>query len=195
MGIAGCATPVEPGAVRAAAAVPAARREAVAVWLVNSPLDPLGVTGLAELARGVEEAGFAVSLLPRASGAGLARRVREAQDAGRVCALLAWSGASLWVHDALVELAAEGRSVALVVYLDSNWIKGRIASAGHPGNAERVALIYCESNAFPEIAGAVRYAVAEWNHLAVPRRRATATAVVRELTRVAARVGGTERER
>ncbi|MFW5682185.1 MAG: hypothetical protein ACOC1G_04185 [Phycisphaeraceae bacterium] len=185
--MAGCATSVEPAAIRAAHAVPAKQREAVAVWLINSPLDPLGVTGLSDLARAIRKAGFDVVLLPRASGGGLAERVREAHANGRTCALIAWSGASLWVHDALSKLERDGGWVELVVYLDSNWIKDRIEKSGHPDNAQRMVLIYRQNNAFPRIEGAKRYAVDEWNHLAVPRREETATALVRELARLAGR--------
>lgn len=178
--------------MREAQAVPIERRERIAVWLINSPLDPLGVTGLSDLARGIEKAGFEVDTMPYASGTVVAKRVRNAKFEGQDAALIAWSGASLSVHDALSQLEREGERVALVIYLDSCWIKGRIEEAGHSDNAERVVLIYRKNNAFPEIEGAERYAVKEWNHLAMPRRKEVATAVVRELTRLAE--AETERE-
>ena len=188
---AGCATSVTPASLERARSLPERQREAVAAWLINSPLDPLQVTGIAELARGLRRAGYDVETLAAASGGSLAKRVREAHGEGRVAALIAWSGASLWVHDALTELDAAGERVELVVYLDSNWIKGRIKERGHPTNADRVALVYRRNNPFPAIPGAARHEVDELNHLAVPRRREAATAVLDELTRLA---GGDEGE-
>jgi len=185
----GCATPVERVTLDRAAALDASQREAVSVMLINSPLDPVGVTGLADLKRAVRRAGFDIVMLDYPGSAALAERVRQAHGRGEAAALLAWSGASLAVHDALTELDAAGRRVELVVYLDSNWIKSRIAERGHPGNVDRLVGVYRSSNPPPAIAGIEVVSIEEWNHLALPRRRDVGTAVIDALTQLAAEHG------
>ena len=188
--MAGCATPVDRATLDRVAALDRAWRDAVAVYLINSPLDPVGITGLADLKRAIRRAGFDIALLDYPGGATLAARVREAHASGRSAALLAWSGGSLAVHDALTELDAEERRVELVVYLDSNWIKQRIAERGHPANADRVVAVYRSNNPPPKIENVVVVAIDDWNHLALPRRRDVATALIEELVALAERHGG-----
>ena len=112
--------------------LPVEAKDRVHVIFVNSPLDVLQIGRLAGVAsyfrsRGFQHSGFQYL----SSGPKLAGEVRDLhlEDDGARIALVAWSGASLWVWDALKELDETGERVNLIVYLDSNWIKKRVASA------------------------------------------------------------------
>jgi len=185
LGISGCTTAIDATVLVEAKSLSQDQRDRVSVVVINSPLDPLTVTGLPGLAGAVEKAGYNVELLGVASGEGLAKRAREAHGDANAIALIVWSGASLWVHDALTLLDESNERVELVIYMDSNWIKDRVKRDGHPSNADRVVGVYRKDNPSPAIDGLIRYDVDEWNHLSVVRRKETATAVVRELTKLA----------
>lgn len=121
---------------------------------INSPLDVPQFGRLAQAAAYFRDQGFPdSSFIMRTSGAELAawtRDIRRGTPNARI-ALIGWSGASLWIWDALTELNTSGESVDLIVYLDSNWIKTRVSSQGHPTNYGRALLIYRRDN--PPVTG------------------------------------------
>ena len=164
-------------------------KDRVHVYFVNSPLDVLQIGRLAGVASYFRSVGFAhSSFLYLSSGPGLARDVRDIrrEDGDARIALVAWSGASLWVWDALTELDGTGERVDLNVYLDSNWIKKRVADRGHPENFDRAVLIYRKDN--PPVEGVPNSVVklaGTTNHLAVAAHHDTVQALSEELTRLA----------
>jgi hypothetical protein len=108
------------------------------------------------------------------------------EDDGTRIALVAWSGASLWVWDGLTELDETGERVDLIVYLDSNWIKKRVIEQGHPENFGRAVLIYRSDN--PPVEGVPRSVVRlanTTNHLAVAAHPDTIQALSEELAPLA----------
>lgn len=170
-------------------ALPVEAKDRVHAIFVNSPLDVLQIGRLAGVASYFRSVGFEhSSFLYLSSGPGLAKNVREIRNENRGAriALVAWSGASLWVWDALTELDETGERIDLIVYLDSNWIKKRVADRGHPDNFDRAVLIYRADN--PPVEGVPNSVVTQvgtTNHLAVAAHRDTVLALSEELTRLA----------
>ena len=170
-------------------ALPVEAKNRVHVIFVNSPLDVLQIGRLAGVASYFRSVEFEhSSFLFLSSGPGLAKEVRgiRHEDGGARVALVAWSGASLWVWDALTELDETGERVDLIVYLDSNWIKKRVADQGHPENFDRAVLIYRSDN--PPVEGVPNSVVRRagtTNHLAVAAHPDTIQALNEELTRLA----------
>jgi hypothetical protein len=169
--------------------LPIEAKDRVHVIFVNSPLDVLQIGRLAGVASHFRSAGFEHSRFRFvSSGPGLAKDVRQIRraDAGARIALVAWSGASLWVWDALTELDETGGRVDLIVYLDSNWIKKRVADRGHPENFDRAVLIYRSDN--PPVEGVPNSVIKRagtTNHLAVAAHQDTIQALSEELARLA----------
>jgi len=161
----------------------------VHVIFINSPLDVLQVGRLAGVASHFRSRGFEHSSFHYlSSGPKLAGEVRDLRrsNGGSRIALVAWSGASLWVWDALKELDETGERVDLVVYLDSNWIKKRVAEDGHPDNFDRAVLIYRSDN--PPVEGVPNSVVRRaetTHHLAVAAHPDTVKALGEELIRLA----------
>jgi hypothetical protein len=186
---AGCAAVSGSAAEGALEALSVEAKDRVHVIFVNSPLDVLQIGRLAGVASYFRSAGFEhSSFLYLSSGPGLAKDVREIrnEDRGARIALVAWSGASLWVWDALTELDETGERVDLIVYLDSNWIKKRVADRGHPENFDRAVLIYRSDNPpVKEVPNSVVTRVGTTNHLAVAAHPDTVQALSEELTRLA----------
>lgn len=185
----GCATSAPPALRALGDQLSDAERDRIHVIFVNSPIDPLRFGGVSSLVARLRSAGFANSdFRAWASGSALAREVRRlrADDADANVMLVGWSGGSLWVWDALNELESEHIRVDRIVYMDSNWIKGRVEERGHPDNAGRALLIYRSNN--PPVTGVPRASsvvVPTTSHLAVPGHEATAEAIVRELLSLA----------
>jgi len=186
---AGCATVGESTPDSHIETLPAEAKASVHVIFVNSPLDVLQIGRLAGVASYFRSKGFQNSSFHYLSSgpklAGEVRDLRREDDGARV-ALVAWSGASLWVWDALKELDETGARVDLIVYLDSNWIKKRVADEGHPDNFDRAVLIYRSDN--PPVEGVPNSVIrrAETiNHLAVAAHPDTVRALGEELARLA----------
>lgn len=169
--------------------LPAEAKDRVHVIFVNSPLDVLQIGRLAGVASYFRSSGLQhSSFLYLSSGPGLVKEVRgiRSEDGGARIALVAWSGASLWVWDALTELDETSERVDLIVYLDSNWIKKRVVDEGHPENFGRAVLIYRSDN--PPVEGVPNSVVRQaetTNHLAVAAHPDTIQALSEELTRLA----------
>ena len=169
--------------------VPVEEKDRVYVIFVNSPLDVLQVGRLAGVASYFRSMGFEHSSFQYlSSGPKLAGEVRDlrSEDDGARIALVAWSGASLWVWDALKELDETAERVDLIVYLDSNWIKKRVSNEGHPDNFDRAVLIYRSNN--PPVEGvpnSVIRRVETTNHLAVAAHPDTVQTLSEELVQLA----------
>ena len=155
---------------------------------VNSPLDVPQIGRLADVASYFRDSGFINSaFLYRSSGpelAAMSRDIKRREPDARI-ALIGWSGASLWIWDALTELSQSGESIELVVYLDSNWIKTRVAEQRHPANFGRAVLIYRDGN--PPVAGvpnSVARMVPTDRHLAVAAHPDTLEFLGEELIRL-----------
>ncbi|MBT8048724.1 MAG: hypothetical protein KJO92_09950 [Gammaproteobacteria bacterium] len=182
---AGCATLGTPSLSERLQALPAEQKDRVHPFFINSPLDVPQIGRLAGVAAYFRDRGFRHSkFLFRASGADLAARSldirREDPDARIV--LIGWSGASLWIWDALTDLDIAGQSVDLVVYLDSNWIKKRVEDEGHPDNYSRAVLIYRQDNSPVEsVPKSVSRTVATKQHLAVAAHTDTLEYLAEEL--------------
>ena len=167
----GCSTPLTSNADDSLLSWSVSERERIFPIFVNSPLDIAQIGRLAETASYFQARGFMRSdFLFNSSGPELAtmtRDIRNRNPNARI-ALIGWSGASLWIWDALTELSRTGEMVDLIVYLDSNWIKTRVAREGHPANFGRAVLIYRRNNP-PVIGvpGAVSRQVDTTHHLAV----------------------------
>ncbi len=165
--------------------VPADQREDMHVYFINSPLDQLHFGRLGDVTKYVREAGFEhASYKHWAEGKSLARevlRLRENNPYARI-AFVAWSGGSLTVWDAATELSNHDEIVDCIVYLDSNWIKGRLKDRGHPDNVVRIVCIYNESREPPQgLPAATVYRVPTKNHMAVPAHPDAVEALVNEL--------------
>ena len=169
--------------------LPAEAKDSVHVIFVNSPLDILQVGRLAGVASYFRSRGFEHSSFQYlSSGSKLAGEVRDLrrEDDGARIALVAWSGASLWVWDALKELDETGERVDLIVYLDSNWIKKRVSNEGHPDNFDRAVLIYRSDNLPVEgVPNSVIRRAETTNHLAVAAHPDTIETLGEELARLA----------
>lgn len=169
-------------------ALPAGQKDRVYPFFINSPLDVPQVGRLAGVASYFRENGFKHSdFLFRSGGPILADRIREIKqrEPGAKTALIAWSGASLWVWDALTDLQESGDSVELIVYLDSNWIKERVAEKDHPANFDRAVLIYRQDNPpVTGVPGSVPRIVATNQHLAVAAHADTVGFLGEELIRL-----------
>lgn len=169
--------------------LPVEAKDRVHVIFINSPLDVLQIGRLAGVASYFRSKGFQNSSFHYlSSGSKLAVEVRDLrrEDDGARIALVAWSGASLWVWDALKELDETGERVDLIVYLDSNWIKKRVSNEGHPDNFNRAVLIYRSDN--PPVEGvpkSVIRRVETTNHLAVAAHPDTIETLSEELVRLA----------
>ncbi len=191
--VAGCATVGGSTTQSPLEALPVEAKDRVHVIFINSPLDVLQIGRLAGVASYFRSMGLQhSSFVYLSSGPGLAQQVRglDREDGGARIALVAWSGASLWVWDALTELDETGERVDLIVYLDSNWIKKRVADKGHPENFDRAVLIYRSNN--PPVEGVPNSVVRRagtTNHLAVAAHPDTIQALNEELTRLAERPG------
>lgn len=186
----GCSTLGTPSLSDQLQALPAADRDRVYMVFVNSPLDVPQIGRLADVAAYFRDNGFVNStFLYRSSGpqlAALSRDIKGREPGARI-ALIGWSGASLWIWDALTELSQSGASIDLVVYLDSNWIKTRVAEQGHPANFERAVLIYRNDN--PPVEGvpnSVARRVPTDQHLAVAAHADTLNILGDELIRLSA---------
>jgi len=169
--------------------LPVESKDRVHVIFINSPLDVLQIGRLAGVASYFRSKGFQNSSFHYLSSgpklAGEIRGLRREDDGARI-ALVAWSGASLWVWDALKELDETGERVDLIVYLDSNWIKKRVSNEGHPDNFDRAVLIYRSDN--PPVEGvpnSVIRRVETTNHLAVAAHPDTVQALGEELAQLA----------
>ena len=170
------------GALPGAGALPGGVR----VHVVNSPNDPLQLTGLATLAESLEGPGRAVRYWPFTDAKGLARAIEadRAEHPDRPVAVVAWSGASLTAWDAADRLAESGQGIDLVIVLDSNWLKRRLRSRAYPDNIAMTVLIYRANNPVPtveQIAPQRVHRVGTGNHLAVATQRQTVEAVTVEL--------------
>lgn len=166
-------------------ALPASEKDHVYPFFINSPLDVPQIGRLAGVASYFRGKGYKNSdFLFRSSGNELAENILEIKriDRDARIALIAWSGASLWVWDALTKLQTSGNSVELIVYLDSNWIKERVAEKGHPANHSRAVLIYRQDN--PPVSGvpnSVTRIVSTGQHLAVAAHADTVEILTEEL--------------
>lgn len=186
---AGCARIGTPALTADVQAVPAEQRQALHIYLLNSPLDQLAMGRLHDVAGYLRKAGFEhASYRHWVDGKALGREIlslREDQPEARV-ALIGWSGGSLACWDAATVLAEHSQVVDCVIYLDSNWIKGRIEAHGHPDNIIRLVCIYRRNNPPPKgLPGATVYRIDTANHMAVPAHAATIEALVAELTATA----------
>ena len=184
----GCASLKNPELEARVDVIPAANRELVHVWLVNSPIDPLCVGGLPALAAALRDAGFpSVHFHYVPDGAGLASEARHclANRPGSKIAMIGWSGGTLAVWDAMTELAADDVTIDLVVYLDSNWIVGRVEERGQPSNFDRLLLVYRRNNTPPAIDRAQVVRADTGNHMSIPQRRETIEALVAALADLA----------
>ena len=160
-------------------------RDNVHVYLINSPLDQFAMGRLGDVAGYLRKAGFANSSYRHwSSGGSLAKdllELRERNPDARI-ALIGWSGGSLVCWDAATELAEHEQVVDCVMYLDSNWIKGRIEERGHPDNIIRLVLIYRQINEPPAGLPAARvYRIPTNNHMSIPAHDETIDALVDEL--------------
>ena len=184
----GCTTLGTPSLSERLQALPAGQKDRVYPFFINSPLDVPQAGRLAGVASYFRESGFKHSdFLFRSSGPILADRIREIKqrEPGARIALIAWSGASLWVWDALTDLHESGASVELIVYLDSNWIKERVAEKDHPANFDRAVLIYRRDNPpVTGVPGSVPRIVATNQHLAVAAHADTVGFLGEELIRL-----------
>ena len=186
---AGCATVGGSTSDSQIETLPVEAKDRVHVIFVNSPLDVLQIGRLAGVASYFRSRGFQHSSFHYfSSGPKLAGEVRDLrrEDDGARIALVAWSGASLWVWDALMELDETGERIDIIVYLDSNWIKKRVADEGHPDNFDRAVLIYRSDN--PPVEGvpkSVIRRVETTNHLAVAAHPDTVQTLSEELARLA----------
>jgi hypothetical protein len=184
----GCTTLGTPALSERLQELPAGQKDRVYPFFINSPLDAPQVGRLAGVSSYFRESGFRHSdFLFRSSGPGLADRIREIKQRapGARIALIAWSGASLWVWDALTDLQESGDSVELIVYLDSNWIKERVAEKDHPANFDRAVLIYRQDNPpVTGVPGSVTRTVATNQHLAVAAHADTVGFLGEELIRL-----------
>lgn len=167
----GCSTPLTSNADDSLLSWSVSERERIFPIFVNSPLDVAQIGRLADSASYFQARGFMRSdFLFNSSGSELAtmtRDIRSRNPNARI-ALIGWSGASLWIWDALTELSQTGETVDLIVYLDSNWIKTRVAREGHPTNFRRAVLIYRRGNPpVVGVPGAVSRQVDTTLHLAV----------------------------
>ncbi len=133
---------------------PGDARDRLHVHFINSPLDVPQLGRLSTVAAFFRSAGLKnTQFHAAASGdslAALAREIRRQEPDARIV-LIGWSGASLWVWDALQLLEKSDEVIDLIVYLDSNWIKKRTASQGHPENVANSLLIYRLDN--PPVSG------------------------------------------
>ena len=184
----GCSTLGTPSLSDHLQALLAADRGRVYPVFVNSPLDVPQIGRLADVASYFRDSGFInTTFLYRSSGSELAamsRDIKRREPDARI-ALIGWSGASLWIWDALSELSQSGESIDLVVYLDSNWIKTRVAEQGHPANFGRAVLIYRNDN--PPVDGvpnSVSRKVQTDRHLAVAAHPDTLEYLGEELIRL-----------
>ncbi|NCF62841.1 MAG: hypothetical protein GWP58_08310 [Gammaproteobacteria bacterium] len=184
----GCSTLGTPSLSDQLQALPVADRDRVYPVFVNSPLDVPQIGRLADVASYFRDNGFINSaFLYRSSGSELAamsRDIKRREPDARI-AFIGWSGASLWIWDALTELSQSGESLDLVVYLDSNWIKTRVAEHGHPANFGRAVLIYRNDN--PPVDGvpnSVARRVPTDRHLAVAAHPGTIEFLGEELIRL-----------
>jgi len=169
--------------------LPMVARDSLYPFFINSPLDIPQLGRLSQVASFFQDTGFRHStLLVRTSGDKLAGRILDLRqrDPDARIALVGWSGASLWIWDALRLLQESDTRVDLIVYLDSNWIKKRVSDRGHPDNLDRAVLIYRRDN--PPVAGvpnsAIRRAETS-NHLAVAVHSDTIRILEEELIRLA----------
>ena len=187
----GCVSLRDPALAARVDAIPAAQRDLVHVWLINSPIDPLCVGGLPALGGALRDAGFSnvhFHLVPDAQG--LASEVRHCvkNRPGAKIALVGWSGGSLAVWDATAELAGDSQTINLIAYLDSNWIVGRVNDRGHPANFKRLLLIYRHDNTPPSIDRAEIVRAGTGNHMAIPTRHETIEALIAALADLAATI-------
>ena len=189
LAVVGCATVGNSTANSHVEALSDEAKDRVHVIFVNSPLDVLQIGRLAGVASYFRSSGFRNSSFRYLSSgpqlAGKVREVRSEDPAARI-ALVGWSGASLWLWDALKDLDETGERIDLIVYLDSNWIKKRVAEEGHPTNFDRAVLLYRSDN--PPVEGVpnsvVRH-VGTTQHLAVAAHRETIQTLSDELVRLA----------
>ncbi|MCB1858937.1 MAG: hypothetical protein KDI63_11715 [Gammaproteobacteria bacterium] len=138
---------------------------------INSPLDVPQVGRLGSVAAFFRGSGLKNTRYHlTTSGNLLATQIRQtrSEDPHARIALVGWSGASLWVWDALNHLSDTGEKVDLIVYLDSNWIKQRVAERGHPNNLARALLIYRINNPpVTKVPNSTVTIIPTMNHLAV----------------------------
>jgi len=169
--------------------LPMAARDSVYPFFINSPLDLPQLGRLSQVASFFQDNGFRHStLLFRSSGDNLAGRILDLRqrDPDARIALIGWSGASLWIWDALKLLEESDTRIDLIVYLDSNWIKRRVSDRGHPDNFYRAVLIYRRNN--PPVAGVPNSVIRRagtGNHLAVAAHSDTIRTLEEELIRLA----------
>lgn len=180
----GCASLGTPELTNRVAALDQPTRDNVHVYLINSPLDQLAIGRLGDVAKYLRKAGFENSHYWHwATGAALTDKlleIRAANPNARI-ALVGWSGGSLAVWDAATALEEQQQIVDMAVYLDSNWIKGRIEDRGHPNNIIRLVLIYRQNNDPPDLPAAKIYRIPPTNHMAIPAEPETIEALVDEL--------------
>lgn len=184
-----CTAPRPEPELAQALAASAPALEHVHVVLVDSPLDPLGLTGADRLAARLREAGVVhATIVGPGDGVGLAEILmsRRADDPSARLVLVGWSGGSLTVWDTARALETAGERVDAIVYLDSAWIRSRVRAQGHPANADRVLLVYRDAHRPPDVPGATIVRVPTPNHLAV----ATHPVVLETLATLSIEVAG-----
>jgi len=186
---AGCARLGTPELTAQVQSIPAEHRDDLHIHLLNSPLDQLALGRLHDVAGYLRKAGFQhASYKHWVDGNALGRdllELREKHPDARIT-LVGWSGGSLACWDAATVLAEHDQLVDCLIYLDSNWIKGRIEAHGHPDNIIRLVCIYNRTRQPPEgLPSATVYRVDTTNHMAVPTHDETIEAIITELTATA----------
>lgn len=181
----GCAGIGSPELTNRVAALEPELRDNVYIYFINSPLDQFAMGRLGDVAKFLREAGFKNSTYRHwAGGSSLADDVLElrAENPDARIALVGWSGGSLVCWDAATVLNEHQQVVDCVIYLDSNWIKGRIEERGHPDNIVRLVLIYRQNIEPPAgLPAAKVYRIPTNNHMAIPAHEETMKAIVAEI--------------
>ncbi len=164
----------------------------VYVIIIDSPVDPLRIGRLNQLAGVIRSAGFSnVEFFhPWVKGRShhLTNRVLEIRrrcPEARVV-LIGWSMGTIWAGHAARSLASQGVSIDSFINMDSK-LYGPTSSGGYPANIHRTLLLYRKIANVPD--GVPRSYVVRVNelmHLRVPSNTKAQNAILNELRYVAA---------
>jgi hypothetical protein len=163
----------------------------VYVIIIDSPVDPLRIGRLNQLAGVIRRAGFSnVEFFhPWVKGRShhLTHRVleirRRCPDARVV--MIGWSMGTIWAGNAARSLAAQGVCIDSFINMDSK-LYGPTSSGGYPPNIHRTLLLYRNNANVPSgVPGSYLVRVNEFMHLRVPSNTSAQNAIVRELRHVA----------
>jgi len=180
---AGCAVSGNPGLAHQVVSLPQPVRDQTHLVFVESPIDFVGIGGLALTADYLGELGFQNVSVGYYKGRELAdhvRRVRNCHPHSRIM-IIGWSFGSTYVVDAAEELEGEGIGIDAVVILDSGWIKRRVRER-YPSNVARSVLIYRTGHEPPlELPNSQVYEVPTYDHLAIPTKQETVDILLTEI--------------